>query len=417
MDTMMLLGRAPRTPACAGLRGRRRDGSPAIVENAPASMVPTSSIAPEPGSVLTPRALNRALLARQQLLERTARTPLEVVEHLVGLQAQDPKAPYYGLWTRIADFDPEALSDLLIERAVVRVALMRSTIHLVSGRDALALRPLLQPLIERATESNWGAGVHSVDRAALAAAGRALVDAEPRTFAQLGEALSPRWPDADPKGLAQMVRALVSLVQVPPRGLWGRGGAAAHTSAEAWLDGVAAEAPAPSAADVVRRYLAAFGPASVADVQKWSGLTRLAPVLAMLRPELVSFSDEAGRELFDLPDAPRPAPETPVALRLVAPFDNVLLSHVDTTRILPAEHRGRVMTQNGLVSGTYLVDGFVQGTWKVQTAGKRAATLAVTPFGKTTKKTRTALTREGERLLAFAAPAATRRTVELSAGG
>jgi hypothetical protein len=187
---------------------------------------------------------------------------------------------------------------------------MRSTIHLVSGRDALALRPLLQPLIERATEANWGAGAHSVDRAALAAAGRALVDAEPRTFAQLGQALSLRWPDA-----------------------------------------------------------------------------------------------------------PRPDPETPVALRLVAPFDNVLLSHADTTRIMPAEHRGRVMTQNGLVSGTYLVDGFVQGTWKLQAAGKRAATLAVTPFGKTTKKTRAALTGEGERLLAFAAPAATRRTVELSAGG
>jgi hypothetical protein len=369
-----------------------------------------------PAEILTTRALNRALLARQGLLEHTSHAPLEVVEHLVGLQAQDPKAPYYGLWTRIADFEPEALSELLLERAVVRVALMRSTIHLVSGRDALALRPLLQPLIERATQTNWGAGVTGVDRAELAAAGRALVDREPQTFARLGLALSARWPDADPKALAQMVRALVSLVQVPPRGLWGRGGAAAHTSAEAWLAGVAA-APAPSAADVVCRYLAAFGPATVADVQKWSGLTRLAPVLDALRPELVCFSDEAGRVLFDLPDAPRPDPSTPVPLRLVAPFDNVLLSHVDTTRILPAEHQGKVMTQNGLVSGTYLVDGFVQGGWKVQTAGRRAATLAITPFGKTTKKTQAALTREGERLLAFAAPGATERTVQISAGG
>jgi hypothetical protein len=180
---------------------------------------------------------------------------------------------------------------------------------------------------------------------------------------------------------------------------------------------VAAAAPVPSAADNVRRYHAAFGPASVADAQKWSGLTRLAPVVDALRPDLVSFSNEAGRELFDLPDAPRPDPCTPVALRLVAPFDNVLLSHVDTTRILPAEHQGKVMTKNGLVSGTFLVDGFVQGAWKVQTAAKRAATLAVTPFGKTTKKTQTALIREGERLLAFAAPGATKRSVQISAGG
>jgi hypothetical protein len=359
--------------------------------------------------------LNRALLARQGLIEPTRWTVLETVERLVGLQAQDPQAPYYGLWSRIEGFDPEALSQLLLDRAVVRVALQRATIHLVSARDALALRPLLQELIERATATTWGAGIAGVDRDALAAAGRALVDEEPRTFAQLGALLGERWPEADPKALAQHVRALVSLVQVPPRGLWGRGGAAAHTSADAWLAGVT-EAPARSLDDLVRRYLAAFGPATVQDVQKWSGLTRVAPVVERLRPELVSFSDEAGRELLDLPDAPRPDPDTPIALRLVAPFDNILLSHVDTTRVLPAEHRGRVMTQNGLVSGTVLVDGFVQAGWKVQQA-RGTATLAVTPYGKMNKKTEAALRREGERLLAFAAPGAAERAVVLSAGG
>jgi hypothetical protein len=374
--------------------------------------VPTRS--PSPRRVLSPRALNRALLARQGLIERTSWTPLETVERLVGLQAQDPQAPYYGLWSRIEGFDPEALSQLLLDRAVVRVALQRATIHLVSARDALALRPLLQEWIERATATNWGAGIAGVDRAALAAAGRALVDEEPRTFAQLGALLGERWPEADPKALAQNVRALVSLVQVPPRGLWGRGGAAAHTSAEVWLEGV--EAPAPSLDGAVRRYLAAFGPATVQDVQKWSGLTRLAPVIERLRPELVSFSDEAGRELLDLPDAPRPDPDTPIALRLVAPFDNILLSHVDTTRVLPAEHRGRVMTQNGLVSGTVLVDGFVQAGWKVQKA-RGTATLAVTAYGKVDKKTEAALRREGDRLLAFAVPGAAERAVVLSAGG
>ncbi|HMJ37611.1 MAG TPA: winged helix DNA-binding domain-containing protein [Baekduia sp.] len=365
--------------------------------------------------VLSARALNRALLARQGLLERTDRAPVEVVEHLVGLQAQDVKAPYYGLWTRIADFDAEALSALLAERRAVRVALMRGTIHLVSARDALALRPVVQEMITRATHASWGPGLRGADLQEIEAAGRALVEARPRTFAQLAELLGPRWPEADPRSLAQFVRALVALVQVPPRGLWGRSGQAAHTSAEHWLDGLAV--PEPSVAQTVLRYLGAFGPASALDVQKWSGLTKLGPVLERLRPQLVSFSDESGRELFDLPGAPRPDPDTPVAVRLVAPFDNVLLSHVDTTRILPAEHRGRVMTQNGLVSGTYLVDGFVQGGWKV-TAARRSATLTITPFGrKATKKVAAALEREGARLLAFAAPGATERTVELSAGG
>jgi hypothetical protein len=365
--------------------------------------------------VLSTRALNRALLARQGLLERTDRTALEVIEQVVGLQAQDVKAPYYGLWTRIADFDPAALSALLADRRAVRIALMRGTIHLVSARDALALRPVVQETIARATHAAWGKGLRGAALAEIESAGRALVEEQPRTFAQLGGLLAARWPQADPAALAQAVRALVPLVQVPPRGLWGRSGPAAHTSAQHWLDGVTA--PAPSVEQTVLRYLGAFGPASAADVQKWSGLTRIAAVLERLRPQLVSFSDEAGRELLDLPDAPRPDPQTPVAVRFVAPFDNVLLSHVDTTRILPAEHRGRVMTQNGLVSGTFLVDGFVQGTWKVSTV-RRSATLAITPFGaNVTKKVAAALEREGERLLAFAAPAAGERAVALSAGG
>jgi hypothetical protein len=373
----------------------------------------TASVAP--GAVLGPRALNRALLARQGLLERTDGTPLATIEQLVGLQAQDVKAPYYGLWSRIAGFDTEALSALLADRQVVRVVLMRGTIHLVSARDALALRPVVQEVITRATQSSWGRGLNGADAVAVAAAGRALVEEEPRTFAQLGALLGARWPDADPAALAQHVRALVCLVQVPPRGLWGRSGPAAHTSVQHWLAGV--PVPASSVEDTVLRYLAAFGPASARDVQKWSGLTRLGAVLERLRPQLATFSDEQGRELFDHPDAPRPDPGTPVAPRLVAPFDNVLLSHADTARIVPVEHRGRVMTQNGLIAGTFLIDGFVQGAWKVQSA-PRAATLAITPFAdRVTQRDRAALTREGERLLAFAAPAAAERAVVFSAGG
>ena len=188
--------------------------------------------------ILDARALNRALLARQWLLEPRRATALEAIEQLVGLQAQDVKAPYFQLWARLADFDPHELSGLLERREAVRIVLMRGTIHLVSARDALLLRPLVDPVIGRATDGNWSVG--DVDRDALAAAGRELVEAEPRTFAQLGALLAERFPDADPRALAQQIRARVGLVQVPPRGLWGQSGAAAHTSIEQWLDGVEA---------------------------------------------------------------------------------------------------------------------------------------------------------------------------------
>jgi Winged helix DNA-binding domain len=200
-------------------------------------------------------------------------------------------------------------------------------------------------------------------------------------------------------------------VQVPPRGLWGRSGAAAHTSLERWLEG--APPPADPLAAVVRRYLAAFGPASVQDLQKWSGLTRLAPVVDGLRDELVAFTDAAtGRVLLDLPDAPRPPGDTPIAPRLVGPFDNLVLSHVDTTRVVAAEHRSRVMTKNGLIAALVLIDGFAAGSWRIE-ATKARATLAITAFGSKPygKADRAALEREGRRLLAFAAPEAAEAVV------
>jgi hypothetical protein len=365
------------------------------------------------------RALNRALLARQGLLDppRPA-SALEVVEHLVGLQAQDVKAPYFQLWARIADFDPTELSTLLEAREVVRIVLMRGTIHLVSARDALLLRPLVQEMIVRATDGNWSAGVDGIDRADIAAAGRAAVEDQPRTFAQLGALLAERWPAADPSSLAQQVRAHVPLVQVPPRGLWGRSGAPAHTSLERWLGaGVAEDATIDA---VVRRYLAAFGPATVQDMQKWSGLTRLAPAFARLRDELVIFTDaETGRrELFDLPDAPRPPAATAVAPRLVGPFDNLILSHADTARVVPPEHKRKVMTQNGLIAGLVLIDGFVAGNWRLK-ADKGRATLTIACFGPKAyrKKDEAALRRDGARLLAFAAPETADREVVVTPPG
>ena len=249
---------------------------------------------------LTVRALNRATLARQLLLERSEMPVEAALEHLLGLQAQTPQTWYVGMWSRLRDFDPETLSAMVVQRRAVRIAVMRSTIHLVTARDAWGLRPLVQPAHDRMLQSNFGSRLAGLDRDEVVHEGRAIVEERPVTFKQLGERLRERWPEADPLALSMLIRTAVPLVQVPPRGLWRRSGPVAHTSMEAWLG----EPPAdlPSIDEVMVRYLAAFGPASVMDAQAWSGLTRLGEVFERLRPRLMSFRDDAGRELFDLPD-------------------------------------------------------------------------------------------------------------------
>jgi len=375
--------------------------------SSPAVPAPTASGA---GEVLGPRALNRALLARQGLLRRWTIPPAEALERLVGMQSQAPEPPYVGLWTRLENFRPEALSRLVEERAVVRVALMRSTIHLVTARDCLALRPLLQPVIERSFRGGFGRRLEGVDDAALADAARALVEERPRTFAEIGAALGERWPDRDPAALAAAARTLLPLVQVPPRGLWRRSGPAAHTTAEAWLGRPLDPAPALDA--MVLRYLAAFGPATVADAQTWSGLTRLKEAVERLRPGLRTFRDERGRELLDLPDAPRPDADTPAPARFMAEWDNVLLSHAERSRMVPEAHRARIFTVNGVMPGTILLDGFVAGTWKLERT-RGSATLRVAPFAPPSPDDEAALTAEGERLLDFAAAESTAREVRI----
>jgi hypothetical protein len=359
---------------------------------------------------LSARALNRALLDRQLLLRREplpgatgrrADRVIETVEHLVGLQAQAPFPPYYGLWSRLDGFRPEDLSSLILERRVVRIGLMRGTIHLVSADDCLRLRPAVQSVLERGLRANFGRQLTDVDRAALARAGRALVEDRPMTFSELGGALAPRWPQYPPNALAQGVRALVPLVQVPPRAVWGQAGQAAHTSAEAWLGRPLAASASPD--QVVLRYLAAFGPATVADAQAWSGLTRLREVTERLRKRLRTFRDEQGRELFDLPDAPRPDPDAPAPVRLVAEFDNLILSHADRSRVISEPDRQRLYTKNGIFPGTVLIDGFVRGMWRI-TIARRAAVLTVEMFGPVGGRDRDAVAAEGERLLEFAAP-------------
>ena len=380
-----------------------------------------SSVVPgmRPSPVLSLRAVNRALLARQQLLDRPqlpasgpvrAAQVVQTIEHLVGLQAQAPFPPYYGLHSRLDGFRPDDLAALITDRSVVRIALMRGTIHLVSARDCLPLRRLVQPVIERGMRGAFGKQLAGVDTRALAAAGRSLVEAEPMTFSQLGQALATRWPDHPPAALAQGVRAFVPLVQVPPRAVWGQAGQSLHTSAEHWLgqrvppaEPVHPVRPASRAelAQLVTRYLGAFGPATVRDVQAWSGLTGLKAVLEQLRPSLVTFRDEQGAELFDLPTAPRPGGDVPAPVRLVAEFDNLVLSHAERSRVISADATRRLYTINGVIPGSVLIDGFVAGMWRL-TRSREAATVTIELFGPV--RERDAVAAEAERVLAFGAP-------------
>lgn len=353
------------------------------------------------GDQLSIRALNRATLDRQLLLKRHKQNTEAALTRLVGMQAQAQNPPYYGLWSRLDKFTQAQLSDLVVGKQVVRIALMRSTIHLVTADDALLLKPLVQPVLDRGMQGVYGKQIEGVDRAALVAEGVKLVEAEPLTFKALGERLAQRF-DKDPHALAMGIRTWAALVQVPPRGLWGVGGQAAHTTLEKWL-GRPLRTDAGRAKpldELFLRYLAGFGPATVKDVQTWSGLVRLGEVAERLKPQLRSF---AGGYL-DLPDAPRPAEDTPAPVRYLGDFDNMLLSYADRTRILPEEHRKKLFSRpNGLVPGTFTVDGFVAGEWKIA-VGKKTATLELLPYGKLSKKDRGALEKEGMALLEFAAP-------------
>ncbi|MEU7100643.1 winged helix DNA-binding domain-containing protein [Streptomyces longwoodensis] len=348
-----------------------------------------------PVPVLGTRALNRATLERQLLLRRSSSTAAAAVRHLVGLQAQNVKPPYYALAARLDGFAPEALSRLMAGREVVRIVTLRSTIHTHTADDCLTLRPLVQPARDRELAS-FRTGLTGVDLDRLAALTRELVEGEPRTMAQLRAALSAEWPDADPQSLAVAARCRLPLVQVTPRGLWGRSGQVALTTAERWLGRPAGPAPEPEA--VVVRYLAAFGPASVKDMQTWAGLTRLREAFERLRPRLVTFRAEDGTELFDLPDAPRPDPETPAPPRFLPEFDNLLLSHADRTRVVPPAHRGRHW-QGNQAYRTLLLDGFLAGVWKLD-----GQALVVEPFDPLARRARAEVVEEAERMLTVMHP-------------
>jgi hypothetical protein len=352
--------------------------------------------------VLATRALNRALLERQLLLRRSPMPVADAVEHLVGIHGQVPKVPYYALWARLAGFRPAELSDLLASRGAVRIALQRSTLHLVTASDCLALRPVLQEMQERRFRGNFGKRMAGVDMARLAEVARKLVEERPLTFNELGKALVELWPDRDPLALSMAARTVLPLVQVTPRALWGQGGLARHTTVRQWLGEEVEEATPEGLERLLVRYLAAFGPASVRDMQIWSGLTRLREVVERMRPRLRSFRDRHGMELFDVPAGPLPDPETPGPTRFLPEFDNLFLSHQDRSRIVADAYRDRIWQGNQAFC-VFLVDGFIRGVWRIERERDRAV-LVAEPFEPLSRPERMDLEAEGARLLEFAAP-------------
>jgi hypothetical protein len=366
------------------------------------------------GDRLGLRALNRAALHRQLLLDRAPLTALDAVRHLGGLQAQAPLAPYVGLWTRLAGFRPEALKDLMTERAVLRAHLMRNTVHLVDAADYLRFRPLYQPLLDRDLAGNFGKNLIGVDLAELAEVAAALLSQTALTRVELAARLAPRWPDHDPASLAYAASHLLPLVQVPPRGLWGeRNHRAAFMLASAWLAGAGPQPTSLSRSAVleqlVLRYLAAYGPASVADVQAWSGLSRLREVTDRLGGRLRAFTGPHAAGLLDLPDAPRPDPDVPAPPRFLPEYDNLLLSYAERSRVIPHRRPVPLPPGHGATGGTLLVDGRWQADWKIS-----GGVLAIEPFIPLSPADRDAIAAEGERLLAFAGPAGAVRDVRFA---
>ncbi len=360
--------------------------------------------------VLTRRQLNRATLARQMLLARQEVSAVDAVDRLCGLQAQEAKPPFLGLWTRVAGFRRENLHRALHERAVVRATLMRATLHLMSATDYAAFRTALQPVMAQAIRV-LGDRAEGLDLEAVLPVARALLEERPRTFEELRPPLVEAFPQVNDRALGYAVRTHLPLVMVPTQDRWGFPAAAPFTLAESWLDAPLSDDPGATQA-LVLRYLAAFGPATAADVQTWSGLQGMKRVLDGLRQNLSVFKDERGRELFDLPDAPRPDAETSAPPRFLPEFDNVVLSHADRTRVLAEEHRGLVVTKNLRVRATFLWDGFVAGTWQVERK-RQAATLRITPFAPLPQGAADALAAEGDPLLRFVEDDASSFAVEV----
>ncbi len=365
-----------------------------------------------PPELLDNRTLNRTLLARQGLLERSATPAIAMVERLVGMQAQVPGNPYVGLWSRISDFRPEELSQAIAERRAVRAGALRATIHLLSARDCLAIQPITGSVLAKSFQSQFGRRLTAAgaDTDAVVAAGRELLAEQPRTRAEIRNLLAPRWPDVDPELLGHAVVHLTPLVQIPPRGLWDGRGQATWSPTAQWLG--AELDPEPSVDRLALRYLAAFGPASTADMRTWSTLTGLRKVVERLRPRLRTFHDESGRELLDVEDGLFADPNTPAPPRFLPEYENLTLSHADRSRVLGGVGPGLPFPRGGTV-GALLADGFYRANWQLVEQDETAI-LTIDRFARLPSDppgTLAAVEQEADRFVHFLAPDASSHEV------
>jgi hypothetical protein len=355
------------------------------------------------GRTLTVPELNRATLARQLLLERRRLPVVRALERLAGLQAQWAPAPYVGLWTRLERFRRESLERALLREQAVRAVLMRGTVHLVSRGDyGLFGSAVALPSWVRPESAELAARVHD----SLLEFGR-----EPRTRAEvLAWLRDTHGIEHDGgAGLWYALRTVGRLTHAPGSGAWKQPAETRYVL----IDHEQVDL-LPARKRLVHRYLGAFGPASAADLQTWSGVGGMKAVLGGMRDRLAVFADERGRELFDLADAPRPGADVSAPVRYLPEFDNLVLAYDDRTRVLADEHRPLVTTKNLRVRATFLVDGVVGGTWTLGVK-RKVATVQLQPFATLAKGAVRALTAEGEALARFAEPDAREHAVVVAA--
>jgi Winged helix DNA-binding domain len=366
-----------------------------------------------PAEVLTLRQIGRATLARQMLLARERTTPLLAIARLVGMQAQWPRPPFVGLWSRVQGFARADLAKLIEARKVVRATSLRGTLHLLTAKDFVALRRTLQPVLEGGMRTILRRKGAAVDVGRVVVQARALLAEEPRTFEELREQLSRDDPGGDERAMGYAVRMLLPLVQVPDgESAWAFPTAARFALAEKWLGQKIPTEGEPQPDQLVLRYLAGYGPASVVDAQSWSGVSGLREAFEALRPRLVALRDEHGRELFDLPKAPRPPGDVAAPVRFVPEYDNLIAARADE-RFVARGDRPRVFLSALRIAATVLVDGFVAGTWKIERT-KTTARMTIDPFAPFAARTRKEVAAEGDALLHFAEPDA--RAFELRFG-
>jgi Winged helix DNA-binding domain len=347
--------------------------------------------------ILTLRELNRATLTRQLLLERASLATLDAIKQLAGLQSQLSNPPYIGLWSRLHAFQRNDLTHLLEQRQVVRTSMMRRTLHLTTAEDYMCFRPALQSLHTRHLNTYLAKNqMNGLEKDRLIAEIRADLQEKPRTNVELRAKIAEIVPDMGER-LLYVVRVNLPLIQIFPGGVWGVGGSPAYTEAPTWLER-SFVSPEAGLRSLILSYLAAFGPASVKDMQIWSGLTRLAPAFDALRAELITFRDEQGRELFDLPGAPLPEADRPAPVRFLPDFDNLVLAYDDRQRVISNAYRPCVFPGNSMVLPTFLVDGFVRGVWKIERT-TTGAKLLIRPFEPLADNVRQDLLEEGTRLL------------------